>query len=115
MLSMEQYATNLGKVIRGRRLEADMTVLTLAEAVDLKEEELTAIEDGKVLPGTKRLIQIAQKLQTKPGSLFIEAEVVNMPDAVKRPVLHSLLIGDNIMGIMQAIQKVMDVKEPSQN
>ncbi|MBI2039016.1 MAG: helix-turn-helix transcriptional regulator [Candidatus Niyogibacteria bacterium] len=100
MLSMAQYAKNIGTVITRHRMERDIMQHALATAVELSETQMAAIEDGKALPSLQRLIKIANYLKIKPGWLLIEAEIADLPDDVTNVLKEAMHASDTVLGIV---------------
>lgn len=60
----------LGRAIRSRRRERGLTLVALAEAVELSQPFLSQIETGRAQPSLVSLYRIAQELGTTPQAFF---------------------------------------------
>ncbi len=64
----------LGKAIKIRRVEADLSQEQLAELCSIDRTYMSNIERGKRQPSMKTLRTIAEALNTKTSDLLLDAE-----------------------------------------
>jgi len=99
-----QLDVEIGKRIRLRRLERNMSLADLAKQVDVTFQQIQKYENGQNRPGTDRLIQISKALDV-PLSFFIEV-------TDHRRKVEDLLIVDPVWGLrlMRAYTQIKDRK-----
>jgi transcriptional regulator with XRE-family HTH domain len=69
-----QLEAALGKAIKIRRIEADLSQEQLAEQCGIDRTYMSNIERGKRQPSIKTLRAIAKALSTKASDLLLDAE-----------------------------------------
>lgn len=65
-----ERVAELGRAIRARRRERGLTLVALAEAVELSQPFLSQIETGRAQPSLVSLYRIAHELGTTPQAFF---------------------------------------------
>lgn len=66
----EQFIT-MGRRIRLRRKELGLTQNKLAESLEVSNNHLSAIENGREKPSLEKFVQICELLQTTPDFLLL--------------------------------------------
>lgn len=66
----EQFIT-MGRRIRLRRKELGLTQNKLAESLEVSNNHLSAIENGREKPSLDKFVQICELLQTTPDFLLL--------------------------------------------
>lgn len=66
----EQFIT-MGRRIRLRRRELGLTQNKLAELLEVSNNHLSAIENGREKPSLEKFVQICELLQTTPDFLLL--------------------------------------------
>jgi transcriptional regulator with XRE-family HTH domain len=72
--SAEPFGRSLGRAIKVRRAELDLSRRDLAEAAGLSYSYLAEIENGSKQPSSKALSSIAHALRLSPAELMASAE-----------------------------------------
>ena len=99
----------LGQAIRERRLARNLTLVALAQEVDLSQPFLSQVENGRARPSMISLYRIANALGTTPQAFFggpvgnasspallraQDARVVDTTDVSSQSACHLLLAGE---------------------
>lgn len=97
----------LGKTIRNRRLQLNLTLDQLAEATGFSKPYLSTVETGKVKnpPSDKLLLQLEKVLKFKPSELRRLAHIERMPADMRRD--FEKVAAENVR-YKQIIQNIMD-------
>lgn len=67
---MKKTPTELGRLIRDRRLELDMTQLDIAKRVNVDQGAVSSWERGSTKPVRKYRVPLAEALNLEPIKLF---------------------------------------------
>lgn len=102
----ESLTRQLGKHIRSRRRQLELTQEQLAEMIGVGHQALSRIESGKMAPKMDRLPSLAQSLQCSVADLFRSQDTQNhLFSAVLEDVLSGLslekqqLVVEHIRGL----------------
>ncbi|PQA27960.1 UNVERIFIED_CONTAM: Immunity repressor protein [Trichonephila clavipes] len=76
---------NIGRVIRGLRVERGLKLEPLANDLDLATSTLSRIESGRHNPSLENLERIARALGVRVSDIFREAEQAEGGQAVNEP------------------------------
>lgn len=76
---------NIGRVIRGLRIERGLKLEPLANDLDLATSTLSRIESGRHNPSLENLERIARALGVRVSDIFREAEQAEGGQAVNEP------------------------------
>ena len=68
---MKWDASELGSRIRMYRSYLDMTQAELARAAGMSKNAISKYEDGAMVPGADKLLQIADALHKTPNDLLV--------------------------------------------
>ena len=79
---------DIGRVIKGLRIEQGLKLEPLANDLDLATSTLSRIESGRHKPSVDNLVRIAEALGVRVSDIFREAEAQTVPDD---PALREVL------------------------
>ncbi len=70
----EKFLQRLGQVLRSKREEAVLTQRELGERCNLKQSQISAVENGKLAPTVDALMMICEELKLRSSSVIQQAE-----------------------------------------
>jgi transcriptional regulator with XRE-family HTH domain len=70
----EEYSAGVARVLKARRLAADLSMTRLAKLAGMSQQMISFVERGTRTPTVATLYRVAQALKTDPASLLLEAQ-----------------------------------------